>query len=85
MTVSRFEFSFEPADGPFHLDIVLEDSAPCKVCPADLNNDGMVSGEDLALLLAEWGQGGQTDLNADGTTSGGDLAVLLALWCFCAP
>lgn len=50
-----FEFSLEPADGPFHLDLALEDSAGCKVCPADLNNDGMVSGEDLALLLAGWG------------------------------
>ena len=48
--------------------------------PEDLNNDGVVDGGDLGVLLANWGQAGSTDLNGDGTTDGGDLGMLLAAW-----
>ena len=46
----------------------------------DLDNDGLVTGADLGLLLAGWGQPGPTDLNGDGTTNGADLGLLLAAW-----
>lgn len=46
----------------------------------DLDGDGAVSGSDLVMLLAAWGQPGASDLNANGTTEGGDLVVLLANW-----
>jgi hypothetical protein len=48
--------------------------------PEDINNDGVVDGADLGLLLSAWGQPGITDLNGDGTTDGGDLGILLASW-----
>ena len=48
---------------------------------ADFDGDGMVTGIDLALLLASWGTPG-ADIDHDGTTAGGDLAVLLADWIF---
>jgi hypothetical protein len=45
----------------------------------DLNDDGLVDGADLGLLLAAWGQP-SADLNCDGTTDGADLGLLLAEW-----
>jgi hypothetical protein len=47
---------------------------------ADLNGDGIVDAQDLAILLGAWGQPGVTDLNCSGTTEAGDLAVLLGAW-----
>ncbi|MCA9286375.1 MAG: spondin domain-containing protein [Phycisphaerales bacterium] len=52
-------------------------------CPADLNGDGMVGGEDLGLLLADWGGTGASDLDGDGTVGGSDLGLLLAAWGGC--
>ena len=46
----------------------------------DLNNDGVVNGADLGILLGGWSQTGATDLNGDGTTNGADLGLLLANW-----
>ena len=46
----------------------------------DLDGDGQVSGADLGLLLAGWGEPGPTDLDGDGTTNGADLGLLLAAW-----
>ena len=47
----------------------------------DLNNDGRISGNDLALLLGYWGTGGPLgDIDFDGTVGGGDLALLLSTW-----
>ena len=45
----------------------------------DLDGDGVVSGSDLAVLLAAWGTS-DADLNGDGITNGADLAILLAAW-----
>lgn len=47
---------------------------------ADLNNDQLVNGTDLGVLLGSWGQPGATDLNGDGTTDGLDLGILLGQW-----
>jgi hypothetical protein len=50
-------------------------------CPADLNSDGAVDGNDLGSLLAQWGSpGGSADLNGDGSVDGNDLGLLLAAW-----
>ena len=49
--------------------------------PGDLNNDGTVSGTDLAILLGMWGTNNAIgDLDGDGLVSGGDLAILLSNW-----
>jgi hypothetical protein len=46
----------------------------------DLNGDGVVSGADLGILLANWGTPGPGDLNGDGNVDGADLGALLANW-----
>ena len=48
---------------------------------SDFSADGQVDGNDLAVLLAFWGQSGlgqeRPDLNDDGSIDGADLAILL--------
>ena len=46
----------------------------------DLNGDGIVNGEDLAMLLSRWGESGNADLDENGVVDGADLAILLAAW-----
>jgi hypothetical protein len=53
-------------------------------CPGDFNDDGLVNGGDLGLLLAGWNSPGCTDLNTDDITDGGDLGQLLALFGSCS-
>jgi len=48
--------------------------------PADLNGDGVVDGNDLGLLLAQWGSAGTADFNGDGVVDGIDMGILLAAW-----
>ena len=53
----------------------------CGQLPADLNGDGVVNGEDLAILLSVWGLStDEYDFDGDGTVGGGDLAFILAYW-----
>jgi hypothetical protein len=64
---------------------------PTPAIPADLNNDGLVNGLDLGILLINWsipagspGCGGAlpcpSDLNGDGQVNGLDLGILLGSW-----
>ncbi len=49
--------------------------------PSDLNGDGVVDAQDIALLLDRWGAGaGIGDINFDGRVDGADLAALLSAW-----
>ena len=51
--------------------------------PYDLNADGTVDGQDLALLLSDWGCQGTScvgDVNGDQVVDGADLAGILANW-----
>ena len=49
--------------------------------PCDLNQDGLIGGPDLSILLSGWNQvGGPGDCNGDGVTNGQDLAYLLSRW-----
>jgi hypothetical protein len=49
--------------------------------PEDLNDDGVVNAQDLAILLGAWGAtGGPADLNGDGVVGAADLAQLLSAW-----
>jgi glucose/arabinose dehydrogenase len=54
------------------------------VCPTpnpnDLNNDGLVDGADLGILLGNWGGSGTGDLDNSGTVDGADLGILLGGW-----
>lgn len=57
---------------------------PAAPCPGDLNNDGVVSAADLAILLGAWGTAtAAADLNGDGTVAAPDLALLLGAWGDC--
>ena len=62
-------------------------NTPCAEtpCTGDLNDDGVVNGADLAILLGEWGKcpGCVADLNGDGVVNGADLAILLGAWGEC--
>ncbi|MBX3355299.1 MAG: hypothetical protein KF724_06340 [Phycisphaeraceae bacterium] len=48
----------------------------------DINDDGVVDGADLAILLGSWGPcpGCPGDLNGDGVVDGIDIAILLGAW-----
>jgi len=63
---------------------VVDPAPPPPACPADLNQDGVVNGADLGLLLGAWGACPGTpcpaDLNADGVVNGADLGLLLGAW-----
>jgi hypothetical protein len=61
--------------------VIVED-----LCPADLNGDGSVDGNDLGQLLSQWGGDGDyrsADFNLDGFVDGVDLGILLAAWGEC--
>ncbi|TVQ31871.1 MAG: hypothetical protein EA376_07740 [Phycisphaeraceae bacterium] len=54
--------------------------------PGDLNGDGVVNAQDLAILLGSWGlcppepDPCPADLNGDGSVGSADLAILLGNW-----
>jgi hypothetical protein len=47
---------------------------------ADFNRDGQVDGQDLGILLLEFGGPGVADLNGDGIVTGLDLGLFLVDW-----
>ena len=49
-------------------------------CASDLNGDNLVDGQDLAVVLAFWGNNPEGDIDGDGITSGADLAAVLGEW-----
>jgi len=67
----------ESVTGPLH--VVIEQPAP-PTNPADLNQDGVISGADLAILLGNWQGTTIGDINRDGLVNGADLAILLNSW-----
>jgi hypothetical protein len=53
-------------------------------CLADVNEDLVVDGVDLGMLLADWGQqSSNADFNKDGFVDGQDLGILLGDWGGC--
>ena len=58
-------------------------------CTGDLDEDGIVNGSDLTLLLSEWGLKSsgkaclRSNLDDDDAVGGSDLAILLANWGSC--
>ena len=49
--------------------------------PADLDHDGQLDAEDLAMLLGLWGSSGPLgDITGDGSVGAEDLALLLGAW-----
>jgi len=48
--------------------------------PEDINQDGVVDGGDLAVLLSQWGSPGDADFDGSGIVGGSDLGMLLSAW-----
>ena len=53
------------------------------VCIGDLNNDRVVNGADLGILLGAWGLPGSADFDGNGVVDGADLGTLLGAWGAC--
>ena len=54
---------------------------PVECEQADVNEDGVVDGADLTILLGAWGTSNPAaDLNGDGIVDGADLTILLGAW-----
>jgi 1,4-alpha-glucan branching enzyme len=69
-------FSGNLSVGPYTA-VVLSQGDPS---PYDLNADWSVDGNDLGILLSQWGLPGTADFNDDGTVNGDDLGPLLGAW-----
>ena len=47
----------------------------------DVNNDGVIDGADIGLLMGDWGTDNiQSDFNNDGIVDAMDLGLLLENW-----
>ena len=57
--------------------------ATAPACPEDLTGDGSVDGQDLGVLLGNWGGSGTGNLNGDASVDGQDLGILLGNWGSC--
>jgi len=66
---------------------LLEPTANADLCVADVDGDGAVVAQDLALLLSDWGGppsvGVATDIDRDGIVDAADLTLLLGAWNEC--
>lgn len=79
-TIVGTAFGPPPLMSPFVLDL----RSSQQPCPADLNGDGQVGSQDIAVLLSGWGSaGGSADLDGDGVVGSPDLAALLSAWGAC--
>ncbi|OUU90024.1 MAG: hypothetical protein CBC35_12440 [Planctomycetes bacterium TMED75] len=54
-------------------------------CSADLNGNGMIDGEDLAVVIAKWNtDDAQADMDQSGIVDGADLTLMLSQWGECS-
>ena len=57
------------------------------LCPGDIDENTLVDGVDLAIVLSRWGTNPKdyprADTNGDGTVDGADLAQVLGTWGAC--
>jgi len=83
---SSFDVALPPVPAPLTITAgieIIDGQAVLLVridAPADLNDDGLVNGADLGILLSNWGTAGPGDLNADGVVDGADVGILLSYW-----
>ena len=62
------------------LPVVVSWYMPNTTPSPDLDGNGTVNSQDLAILLNGWGAGGIADLNSDNVVNAPDLAILLGAW-----
>ena len=67
--------------------LVAAASATGQGCPGDVDGNGIVRGDDLTVLLSDWGGPAgaklDADFNDDGIVDGADLTVMLGNWGSC--
>ncbi len=87
LVIARSRNNFDPNEHSkpeWNNNILPEEfAASVPQCMGDLNADDVVDGQDLGLLLAEWGSDGQGDLDDNDVVDGQDLGLLLADWGAC--
>ena len=74
----------EPPEDLYANETIRVTGEVASACPADLDGDGSVGSNDLAILLSGWGAPGAGDLDGSGEIDAADLATLLAGWGACA-
>jgi hypothetical protein len=82
---SNFDRELHETDSWRNLDTSeLEQMGPSiPDCLGDINADGLVDANDLAILLGAWGGPGAGDLDLSGSIGAEDLAILLGAWGDC--
>jgi len=90
IVISGSRNNHDPAEHetPGWSDIPVEQLADIGIevedCVGDLNDDGVVNGGDLSIVLGNWNTDATlADLNFDGTVNGQDLAIVLGNWGNC--
>lgn len=74
-------FASHPQTRDLHLVFIGGDVVRLRYTGADLNNDGVVNGADLGIMLSAWGAtNSPANLDGAGTVDGSDLGILLANW-----
>jgi len=80
------DFSAIVPIGPYSVLIYSQGDEPEPDIVGDFNDDGLVDGADLAILLGAWGsRDPKLDLDGDGIIGGADLTILLGNWGSQAP
>jgi hypothetical protein len=69
----------------YNLNLQYNIAATANIAPGDSNFDGVVNGQDLALVSSNWLQSnaahlGTGDVNGDGIVNGQDLALISSNW-----
>jgi len=70
----------ENGNGLFRPRLEVTYLPPDNGIPEDLNDDGVVNGQDLSIVLSNWGGSGLGDLDGNGRVEGADLTLVLAAW-----
>jgi hypothetical protein len=55
-------------------------SQPINVSASDINQNGRVGGDDVSILVSQWGRCGSADLDNNGVVGSSDLEILLTDW-----
>ena len=69
------------ATGSGNITLACTPSNTCPACPADYNQDGGVTGDDIAAFFADYEEGaGCADTNVDGGITGDDIASFFSAY-----
>jgi len=61
--------------------LTIASSLPaCPQCRADLNDDSVVDGLDMSVVLSGWGGSGSGDIDGSGVVDGVDMTAILSGW-----